>query len=87
MGIAIASGVPPALGLITGMVGGIIVGTIAGSPLQASGPAAGLVVIVWELVQKYGIEMLGPVLLSSGLIQLLAGCSSLVGFSALYLLL
>lgn len=73
MGIAIASGVPPALGLVTGMVGGIFVGTIAGSPLQASGPAAGLVVIVWELVQKYGIEMLGPVLLLAGLIQLLAG--------------
>ncbi len=73
MGIAIASGVPPALGLVTGMVGGIIVGPIAGSPLQASGPAAGLAVIVWELVQKYGIEMLGPVLILAGLIQLLAG--------------
>ncbi len=73
MGIAIASGVPPALGLVTGIVGGIIIGPIAGSPLQVSGPAAGLAVIVWELVQKYGIEMLGPVLLLAGLIQLLAG--------------
>jgi MFS superfamily sulfate permease-like transporter len=73
MGIAIASGVPPALGLVTGMVGGIIVGVISGSPLQVSGPAAGLAVIVWELVQKYGIEMLGTVLLLAGLIQLLAG--------------
>jgi len=73
MGIAIASGVPPALGLVTGIVGGIIIGPIAGSPLQVSGPAAGLAVIVWELVQKYGIEMLGPILLLAGLIQLLAG--------------
>ncbi|MBD2776577.1 SulP family inorganic anion transporter [Iningainema tapete] len=73
MGIAIASGVPPSLGIITGIVGGIIVGTVAGAPLQVSGPAAGLAVIVWELVQQYGIEMLGPVLLLAGLFQLLAG--------------
>jgi MFS superfamily sulfate permease-like transporter len=73
MGIAIASGAPPARGLITGMVGGIIVGAIAGSPLQASGPAAGLAVVVAELIRDYGIEMLGPVLLLAGLIQLVAG--------------
>ena len=73
MGIAIASGVPPARGLITGMVGGIIVGAISGSPLQVSGPAAGLAVVVAELIEDYGIEMLGPVLLLAGLIQLAAG--------------
>ena len=73
MGIAIASGVPPALGLVTGMVGGIIVGAVSGSPFQVSGPAAGLAVIVWELVREDGIEMLGPILFLAGLIQLLAG--------------
>ena len=52
MGVAIASGVPPTSGLITGIVGGIIVGAIAGSPLQVSGPAAGLTVLVWQLVQE-----------------------------------
>ena len=40
MGIAIASGVPVAAGLITGIVGGIVVGSLAGCPLQVSGPAA-----------------------------------------------
>jgi MFS superfamily sulfate permease-like transporter len=73
MGIAIASGVPPALGLITGIVGGIIVGSIAGSPLQVSGPAAGLAVIVAELIRDHGIESLGPILLVAGLIQVAAG--------------
>jgi MFS superfamily sulfate permease-like transporter len=53
MGIAIASGVPPAAGLITGIVGGLIVGTLSGAPLQVSGPAAGLTVLVWQLVQKF----------------------------------
>lgn len=73
MGISIASGVPPALGLITGIVGGLVVGFLAGSPLQVSGPAAGLAVIVWQLVQTHGIEMLGTIVLAAGLIQLLAG--------------
>ena len=73
MGIAIASGVPPALGLITGIIGGLVVGSLAGSPLQVSGPAAGLAVIVYELVQKNGLEMLGPIVLLAGLMQLIAG--------------
>ena len=60
MGIAIASGVPPEKGLITGIIGGIVVGALAGSPLQVSGPAAGLAVIVFELVRDLGISALGP---------------------------
>lgn len=73
MGIAIASGVPPAAGLITGIIGGLVVGSIAGSPLQVSGPAAGLAVLVFELVREHGIAALGPVILVAGAVQLLAG--------------
>ncbi len=73
MGIAIASGVPPAMGLITGIIGGLVVGFLAGSPLQVSGPAAGLAVIVWELVDEHGIAMLGIIVLMAGTIQLAAG--------------
>ncbi|HEY6096141.1 MAG TPA: SulP family inorganic anion transporter [Gallionellaceae bacterium] len=73
MGVAIASGVPPTAGLITGIVGGLVVGVIAGSPLQVSGPAAGLTVLVWQLVQHYGLPMLGVIVLLAGAIQLLAG--------------
>ncbi|WP_414571598.1 SulP family inorganic anion transporter [Nostoc sp. CCY 9925] len=73
MGIAIASGLPPSRGIITGIVGGIIVGAVSGSPMLVSGPAAGLAVVVAEVVQQYGIEMVGPILLLAGLIQLLAG--------------
>jgi MFS superfamily sulfate permease-like transporter len=77
MGIAIASGVPPALGLITGIVGGVVVGTLAGSPLQVSGPAAGLTVLVWEMIQQHGIGMLGPIVLLAGVLQLLMGLAKL----------
>lgn len=73
MGIAIASGAPPAAGLITGIVGGLIVGSLAGCPLQVSGPAAGLTVIVWEIVQEHGLGMLGVIVLLAGLFQLAAG--------------
>ena len=73
MGIAIASGAPVSAGLITGIVGGIVVGSLAGSPLQVSGPAAGLTVIVYDVVQDFGIEMLGLVVLIAGGLQLVAG--------------
>lgn len=73
MGIAIASGVPPALGLITGVIGGLVVGALSGSPLQVSGPAAGLTVLVWELVQQHGIGMLGAIVLLAGVLQMLMG--------------
>lgn len=73
MGVAIASGVSPMSGLITGIVGGLVVGLIAGSPLQVSGPAAGLTVLVWQLVEHHGIAMLGVIVLLAGLMQLAAG--------------
>lgn len=73
MGIALASGVPVAAGLITGIVGGLVVGVIAGCPLQVSGPAAGLTVIIVEIVQKFGVETLGIIVLFAGILQLLAG--------------
>ena len=73
MGIAIASGVPPALGLITGIVGGLVVGFLAGSPLQVSGPAAGLAVVVYQAVQDHGLAALGVIILGAGAIQLAAG--------------
>lgn len=80
MGIAIASGVPPEKGLLTGIIGGIIVGALAGSPLQVSGPAAGLAVIVFELVRQYGLVALGPILLLAGTIQFIAGAARLGGW-------
>lgn len=77
MGIAIASGVPPALGLVTGIVGGLVVGAFSGSPLLVSGPAAGLSVLVWQAVQDFGPERLGLIVLGVGVIQLVCGVSKL----------
>ncbi|MEO5587085.1 MAG: SulP family inorganic anion transporter [Novosphingobium sp.] len=79
MGIAVASGVPPEMGLVTGIVGGLVVGFFAGSPLQVSGPAAGLAVIVFEFVRANGLAALGPMLVFAGLLQLIAGALKLGG--------
>ncbi len=76
LGIAKACGMPPAVGLLTGIVGGLIVGMFSGSPLQVSGPAAGLIVLVAGLVAQFpGREQaaLGAVVLIAGAIQFVAG--------------
>jgi MFS superfamily sulfate permease-like transporter len=73
MGIALASGMPPAAGLVTGIIGGLVVGFLAGQPLQVSGPAAGLAVIVFQLVREHGVAALGPILMIGGAVQLAAG--------------
>jgi SulP family sulfate permease len=74
LGIALASGAPLMAGLITGIVGGIVVSQISRSALAVTGPAAGLTVLVLA-----GIEELGgyaPFLVSvviCGAFQLLLG--------------
>ncbi|MEU5490855.1 SulP family inorganic anion transporter [[Kitasatospora] papulosa] len=69
VGVAVASGVPAELGLITGIVGGIVTGLMRGSSLQVSGPAAGLTVLVFEAVQSFGLPALGVIVLTTGLLQ------------------
>jgi MFS superfamily sulfate permease-like transporter len=73
MGIALASGVPVEAGLLTGIVGGLLVGFLSGSSFQVSGPAAGLSVLVLEMVQSHGFAALGAILVVAGLIQLVGG--------------
>jgi MFS superfamily sulfate permease-like transporter len=74
LGIALASGTPLFAGILTGVVGGIVVAWASGSQLSVSGPAAGLTVIVLN-----GLEHLGgfqAFLLSvvvAGAIQLVLG--------------
>ncbi len=73
MGIAIASGMPPASGLVTAIIGGLVVGALSGSPLQVSGPSAGLAVMVLDAVNDYGPEALAVIAIVMGVLQAAAG--------------
>jgi carbonic anhydrase len=73
LGIAVASGATPQSGLIAATIGGVVVGLLGGAPLQVSGPAAGLTVMVFGYVQKFGLPSLGIVVLIAGIIQIMGG--------------
>ncbi|MDX3644503.1 SulP family inorganic anion transporter [Streptomyces sp. MB09-02B] len=77
VGVAVASGVPAELGLVTGIVGGLVAGMMPGSSLQVSGPAAGLTVLVFEAVRQFGLPALGVIVLAAGLLQLAMGALKL----------
>lgn len=69
MGIALASGVPIVYGLFSGIIGGLVIGAVTGSPLQVSGPAAGLAVVVYNIVETEGLAALGIITLMAGIFQ------------------
>ncbi|RYG17897.1 SulP family inorganic anion transporter, partial [bacterium] len=73
MGIALASGAPVIAGLIAAAVGGIVVGLLGGAPLQVSGPAAGLTILVAGIVTQFGWATTCLIALIAGVIQLTLG--------------
>ena len=58
MAFAIASGVKPEQGIFTAIVGGFIVSAFGGSQVQIGGPAGAFIVIVYGIVQRYGLTNL-----------------------------
>jgi carbonic anhydrase len=73
LGIALASGAPIVAGLIGAVAGGIVTGLLAGSPLQVSGPAAGLTVVVAGLVHQFGWQTMCVITACAGVVQLVLG--------------
>ncbi|MEU4578481.1 bifunctional SulP family inorganic anion transporter/carbonic anhydrase [Nonomuraea sp. NPDC023979] len=73
LGIAMASGAPFAAGLIAAVVGGIVAGALGGSAVQVSGPAAGLSLVVADLVHTYGWRATCMITLLAGAVQLVLG--------------
>lgn len=77
IGISIACGLPIYCGIISGIIGGIVVGALSGNSLQVSGPAAGLILIVVDIIGSLGIEKLFLIIFVVGLMQILFGFLSL----------
>ena len=78
LGIAKASDFPPLMGLLTAIIGGMLVSIIAGSRLTIKGPAAGLIVIVVGAVAEFGGGETGwhlacGAMVVSGIVQVLFG--------------
>ncbi|MEV4350748.1 SulP family inorganic anion transporter [Actinoplanes sp. NPDC049596] len=77
LGIAAASGAPLLAGLVAAVVGGIVVGALGGAPLQVSGPAAGLTVIVAGTIADYGFAATAAIVALAGGVQILLGLARL----------
>lgn len=74
LGIAMASGAPLFAGILTGIIGGIVVASISGSALSVSGPAAGLTTIVAVSIMNLGsYETFLLAVVIAGVFQLLLG--------------
>ena len=55
---AIASGLKPEAGLISAVIGGFLISAFGGSKVQIGGPAGAFVVIVYAIVERYGVANL-----------------------------
>ncbi|MFC9675352.1 bifunctional SulP family inorganic anion transporter/carbonic anhydrase [Streptomyces sp. NPDC056949] len=74
LGIALATGAPLQAGLVAAAVGGLVAGRLGGSPLQVSGPAAGLTVVTADLIHRYGWRTTCALTVIAGIAQLGLGC-------------
>ena len=74
---AIASGVTPDRGLWTAIVAGFLISVLGGSRVQIGGPTGAFVVIVYGIVQKYGIDGLTVATLMAGVILIGMGIAKL----------
>jgi len=69
----IASGVSPEKGLITAIIGGFIVSFMGGSNVQIGGPTGAFIVIVYGIIQEFGIEGLAIATVMAGLMLVIMG--------------
>ena len=69
----IASGVTPEKGIITAIVAGLIISVFGGSKVQIGGPTGAFIVIIYGIIQKYGMEGLTIATLMAGLFLVLFG--------------
>lgn len=71
--LAIASGVSPEKGLYTAIIGGFIVSFLGGSKVQIGGPTGAFVIIVYGIIEKYGLDGLIISTIMAGLFLTIMG--------------
>lgn len=77
LAIAVASGVPAEVGLVTAAVSGVAGGLMGGTSLAITGPAAAISLLVLSAVQQHGLEALPFITLACGGLQLASGVTRL----------
>lgn len=77
MAFSIAAGLSPEAGLYTAIIAGFLISLLGGSRFQIGGPTGAFVVIIYEIVQKFGYDGLVIVTLMAGVILLIAAFSRL----------
>ena len=70
---AIASGVTPDRGLVTAVVGGVLISALGGSRVQIGGPTGAFVVIVYGVVQQHGVDGLLIATIMAGILLIAMG--------------
>src|SRR5580658_4702303 len=70
---AIASGVSPEKGIYTAIIAGFVISALGGSRVQIGGPTGAFIVIVYGIVQKYGVDGLTVATLIAGVMLILMG--------------
>jgi SulP family sulfate permease len=71
--IAIASGAPPAAGLVTAIVAGFLISALGGSRVQIGGPTGAFIVVVYSVIAEHGYDGLVLATLMAGIILVAAG--------------
>lgn len=74
---AIASGVSPEKGLITAIIAGLLVSALGGSRVQIGGPTGAFIVIVYGIVQQYGVDGLIVATFIAGIMLIIFGIARL----------
>ena len=69
----IASGVSPTVGLLTAIIGGFLVSALGGSTVQIGGPTGAFIVIVYNIIQTFGLMGLAVATLMAGIILVAMG--------------
>ena len=69
----IASGVTPEKGIITAIVAGLIISVLGGSKVQIGGPTGAFIIIIYGIIQQYGIEGLAIATFMAGIFLVLFG--------------
>jgi SulP family sulfate permease len=77
MAFAIASGMPPETGLYCAVVAGFLISALGGSSTQIGGPTGALVVVVFGIVTRYGIDGLYMCTLMAGILLVVLGATGL----------